>query len=158
MKVNFILTFACDLCVCCGRKERKLKFKTRSREENRICTVLRGALTHGAFPHQTDELMRPRLSRHPQQDFSEGVVGEPAVLRGKNRNIMSFYTNKLKPIHKDVQGTETEAWKGIFIWSESPNCPWMHLKVTLLLFYIKVHHPHPPVHPSAPQRNNPHEV
>lgn len=37
-------------------------------------------VSHGAFPHQADELMRPRLSRHPQEDVSERVLGEPAVL------------------------------------------------------------------------------
>lgn len=37
-------------------------------------------ISHGAFAHQTDELMRPRLSCHPQEDFPEWVIGNPAVL------------------------------------------------------------------------------
>lgn len=40
-----------------------------------------GGLTHGALPHQADELMRPRLPRHPQQDLPERAVGEPATLK-----------------------------------------------------------------------------
>lgn len=38
-------------------------------------------LTHGALPHQADELMRPRLPRHPQQDLPDRAVGEPAALK-----------------------------------------------------------------------------
>lgn len=37
-------------------------------------------ICHGTLPHQADELMRPRLSCHPQQDFSEWVVGKPRIL------------------------------------------------------------------------------
>lgn len=48
-----------------------------------------GSLTHGAFSHQADELMRPRLSRHPQEDVSERVLGEPAVLWA--RDSVSVY-------------------------------------------------------------------
>lgn len=49
-------------------------------------------VSHGAFPHQADELMRPRLSRHPQEDVSERVLGEPAVLNLVTvRPVVSFF-------------------------------------------------------------------
>lgn len=57
---------------CLHHRHNQISAETRSSQN--------GGLTHGAFPHQADELMRPRLPRHPQQDFSDRVTGEPVVL------------------------------------------------------------------------------
>ena len=39
------------------------------------------SLTGGAPPHEADELLRPRLPRHPPEHLAERVRGQPAVLR-----------------------------------------------------------------------------
>lgn len=64
-----------ELCVCCRRRRKHLQ-----KSEDGLAERPGGGLTHGALPHQADEVMRPRLPRHPQQDLPDRAVGEPAVL------------------------------------------------------------------------------
>lgn len=73
------------ICAFAVGGKRGTYLKKKKKVQQRGAKAMRHgerALTHGAFPHQTDELMRPRLSSHPQEDFSEWAVGEPAILWG----------------------------------------------------------------------------
>lgn len=84
MSWTWYVTYFCGWSVRLLWEERKgQRLKTGPQREAEPLWHWDWALTHGAFPHQTDELMWPRLSCHPQEDFSEWVVGKPAVLRGK---------------------------------------------------------------------------
>lgn len=47
-------------------------------------------LTHRSFAHQADELMRSRLSGHPEEHFPEWVTGDPSVLRAKKYSVTVF--------------------------------------------------------------------
>lgn len=48
------------------------------------------ALTHRAPPHQTDKLVWLWLPCHSQQDFSERVVGNPAILSGGGEGMLTL--------------------------------------------------------------------
>lgn len=87
MKSMKDVTYFCGWSVRLLWEERRdTILKTGRQKETGSVWYREWALTHGTLPHQADELMRAWLSCHPQEDFSEWVVGKPAVLRG-TRNV-----------------------------------------------------------------------
>lgn len=94
------------------------------------------ALTHGALPHQTDELMRPRLSRHPQEDFSEWVVGKPARLGGKK--TLSIFMKKKRESRYIYCHQRVETFEDFVIYKAVPECVSIFALQSALLIITEV--------------------